>query len=139
MTLWFSKSNEEPASICASPEILNLAGEPGQDNLVYRAIHELAPEIGFERGIRAVLTKRIPVGRGLGGGSSDAAAALIGLLRLSGKSASMPRASRKLRQDSARTFHFSCTAAARWASVAAMRFIRCRMSRRCNVAGRFSA
>ena len=62
-----------------------LAGEPGQDNLVYRAIHQLACEIGFERGVRAVLTKRIPVGRGLGGGSSDAAAALLGLLRLAGK------------------------------------------------------
>ena len=68
-----------------------LAGEPGQDNLAYRAIHELAREIGFERGIRAVLTKRIPVGRGMGGGSSDAAAALAGLLRLSGKSVAMER------------------------------------------------
>jgi len=62
-----------------------LAGEPGQNNLVYRAIDQLAREIGFERGVRAVLTKRIPVGRGLGGGSSDAAAALLGLLRLTGK------------------------------------------------------
>lgn len=68
-----------------------LAGEPGQDNLVYRAIRDLAREIKFERGIRAVLTKRIPVGRGMGGGSSDAAAALIGLLRLSGKSVAMER------------------------------------------------
>ncbi|HXR09348.1 MAG TPA: 4-(cytidine 5'-diphospho)-2-C-methyl-D-erythritol kinase, partial [Candidatus Acidoferrales bacterium] len=62
-----------------------LAGEPGRDNLVYRAIHELAREIGFQHGVRAVLTKRIPVGRGLGGGSSDAAAALVGLLRLAWK------------------------------------------------------
>jgi 4-diphosphocytidyl-2-C-methyl-D-erythritol kinase len=62
-----------------------LAGEPGRDNLVHRAIEELAREIGFQRGVRAVLTKRIPVGRGLGGGSSDAAAALVGLLRLTGK------------------------------------------------------
>jgi 4-diphosphocytidyl-2-C-methyl-D-erythritol kinase len=62
-----------------------LAGEPGQDNLVYRAMDQLAREIGFQRGVRAVLTKRIPVGRGLGGGSSDAAAALVGLLRLTGK------------------------------------------------------
>jgi 4-diphosphocytidyl-2-C-methyl-D-erythritol kinase len=62
-----------------------LAGEPGQDNLVYRAMNQLAHEIGFQRGVRAVLTKRIPVGRGLGGGSSDAAAALVGLLRLTGK------------------------------------------------------
>ena len=62
-----------------------LAGEPGQDNLVYRAIEALTREIGFQHGVRAVLTKRIPVGRGLGGGSSDAAAALLGLLRLTGK------------------------------------------------------
>ncbi len=62
-----------------------LAGEPGQDNLVYRALQEVGLEIGFRQGVRATLTKRIPVGRGLGGGSSDAAAALIGLLRLTGK------------------------------------------------------
>ncbi len=62
-----------------------LADEPGEDNLVYRAIDELGREIGFQGGVRAVLTKRIPVGRGLGGGSSDAAAALVGLLRLTGK------------------------------------------------------
>jgi 4-diphosphocytidyl-2-C-methyl-D-erythritol kinase len=62
-----------------------LAGEPGPDNLVYRAIRDLSSAIGFRRGVRAVLAKRIPAGRGLGGGSSDAAAALIGLLRLSGK------------------------------------------------------
>jgi len=63
-----------------------LAAEPGSDNLVYRAIRELMQELGVKRGIRVVLTKRIPVGRGLGGGSSDAAAALVGLLRLTGKS-----------------------------------------------------
>jgi 4-diphosphocytidyl-2-C-methyl-D-erythritol kinase len=62
-----------------------LAGEPGPENLVYRAIHELGLEIGLRQGVHAVLTKRIPVGRGLGGGSSDAAAALLGLLRLTGK------------------------------------------------------
>jgi 4-diphosphocytidyl-2-C-methyl-D-erythritol kinase len=68
--------------VTGNPE---LAGEPGKDNLVYRAIRNLSRAIGFRRGVRAVLTKRIPVGRGLGGGSSDAAAALIGLLRLTGK------------------------------------------------------
>jgi len=62
-----------------------LAGEPGRDNLVYRALDELRRELRLKQGLRAVLTKRIPVGRGLGGGSSDAAAALIALLRLSGK------------------------------------------------------
>ena len=62
-----------------------LAGEPGPDNLVYRALDELRRELQIKQGLRAVLTKRIPVGRGLGGGSSDAAAALIALLKLTGK------------------------------------------------------
>jgi 4-diphosphocytidyl-2-C-methyl-D-erythritol kinase len=62
-----------------------LASEPGRDNLVYRALHELRRELCLRQGVRAVLTKRIPVSRGLGGGSSDAAAALLGLLRLTGK------------------------------------------------------
>ncbi len=68
-----------------------LAGEPGKDNLVHRAISELSREIGLRQGLRAVLTKRIPVGRGLGGGSSDAAAALLGILRLTGKRMEMAR------------------------------------------------
>jgi 4-diphosphocytidyl-2-C-methyl-D-erythritol kinase len=62
-----------------------LAGEPGRNNLVYRALDELRRELRLRQGVRAVLTKRIPVGRGLGGGSSDAAAALLGLLRLTGR------------------------------------------------------
>ena len=62
-----------------------LAAESGPSNLVYRALEQLAREIGFEHGLGVELIKRIPVGRGLGGGSSDAAAALLGLLRLAGK------------------------------------------------------
>jgi 4-diphosphocytidyl-2-C-methyl-D-erythritol kinase len=67
-----------------------LAGERGQDNLVYRAILELSNAIGISDGVRAVLTKHIPVGRGLGGGSSDAAAALLGLLRLTRRRIEVP-------------------------------------------------
>ena len=57
----------------------------GPENLVYRAIEALGCEIGFRGGIRARLEKQIPVARGLGGGSGDAAAALIGMLRLTKK------------------------------------------------------
>src|SRR5579872_3599959 len=42
----------------------------GPENLVYRALDALGREIGFRGGIRAKLKKRIPVARGLGGGSS---------------------------------------------------------------------
>src|SRR5579872_6114671 len=68
-----------------------LAGEPGKNNLVYRALNELGNELELKQGVRARLTKRIPVGRGMGGGSSDAAAALVGLLRLTGKRIALER------------------------------------------------
>jgi 4-diphosphocytidyl-2-C-methyl-D-erythritol kinase len=54
-------------------------------NLVWRAIAALKKELRLNRGIHAKLSKRIPVARGLGGGSSDAAAALVALLRLTGR------------------------------------------------------
>ena len=60
----------------------NLASEPSQENLVYRALTVARSELNLKQGIRASLKKVTPVGRGLGGGSSDAAAALIGLQRL---------------------------------------------------------
>lgn len=54
----------------------------GTRNLVVRAARLLARRFGVKRGVRITLTKRIPVGAGLGGGSSDAAATLVGLNRL---------------------------------------------------------
>ena len=52
------------------------------DNLVLKAATMLREETGSSQGARIVLRKSIPVSAGLGGGSSDAAAALIGLNRL---------------------------------------------------------
>ncbi|MGH9375800.1 MAG: 4-(cytidine 5'-diphospho)-2-C-methyl-D-erythritol kinase [Terriglobia bacterium] len=56
----------------------------GRDNLVYRACEVWRAARKFKGGIRVRLEKRIPAGSGLGGGSSDAAAAIMGLERLTG-------------------------------------------------------
>ena len=53
-------------------------------NLVMRAARLLQKTAGIEQGARLRLQKRIPVAAGLGGGSSDAAATLLGLNRLWG-------------------------------------------------------
>ena len=51
-------------------------------NLVYRAAAAVLERCGRVVGLDMVLSKRIPMGAGLGGGSSDAAATIIGLNRL---------------------------------------------------------
>ncbi|HEY3066891.1 MAG TPA: 4-(cytidine 5'-diphospho)-2-C-methyl-D-erythritol kinase [Methylomirabilota bacterium] len=53
-------------------------------NLAVRAAVALRDAAGTKRGVRVRLDKRIPVAAGLGGGSTDAAAVLIGLNRLWG-------------------------------------------------------
>ncbi len=52
------------------------------DNLVLRAARLLAAQAGVPAAARLTLTKRLPVAAGLGGGSADAAAALLVLNRL---------------------------------------------------------
>lgn len=54
------------------------------ENLAYRAARLLQEMSGCRRGVRITLDKRIPIGAGLGGGSSDAAVVLWGLNRLWG-------------------------------------------------------
>jgi 4-diphosphocytidyl-2-C-methyl-D-erythritol kinase len=53
-------------------------------NIIERAWDQISDRAGRSTGIRARLTKRIPVGGGLGGGSSDAAGFLAGADRLLG-------------------------------------------------------
>ena len=54
----------------------------GEANLVWKAAAALAEYAGIRPGARVFIRKAIPVGMGLGGGSSDAAAALLALNRL---------------------------------------------------------
>ena len=54
------------------------------NNLVLRAAAALQSAMGCTRGAHITLRKYIPVAAGMGGGSSDAAAALVGLNRLWG-------------------------------------------------------
>lgn len=51
----------------------------GRDNLVCRAAEKLRTACSVQKGVQIRLIKNIPVGAGLGGGSSDAAAALLAL------------------------------------------------------------
>jgi 4-diphosphocytidyl-2-C-methyl-D-erythritol kinase len=64
---------------CDDPEI-----PCGSKNLVYRACELWRRATGYRGGLRARLEKSIPTGSGLGGASSDAAATLEGLERLTG-------------------------------------------------------
>ena len=58
-----------------------LSREGAEKNLVYRAVAALRRKLKISSGVHILLKKTIPAGRGLGGGSSDAAAALMGYLQ----------------------------------------------------------
>lgn len=81
--LWDELSVEEGSGLeltCDDPSI-----PTGDDNLVLRAARRLGTERGAEgKGATFRLRKAIPAGGGLGGGSSDAAGALLALDRLWG-------------------------------------------------------
>ena len=57
---------------------------PPAENLTVRAATMVLDSVGHRFGVHLTLTKRIPVRAGLGGGSSDAAAALHAVNRLAG-------------------------------------------------------
>lgn len=61
-----------------------LEGVPEERDLVLRAARQLQRVSGTRRGASIDLDKRLPIGGGLGGGSSDAATTLVALNRLWG-------------------------------------------------------
>lgn len=60
----------------------SLPGVPDASNLIIRAARLLQAETGCPQGVDVHLIKRLPLGGGLGGGSSDAATMLLGLNQL---------------------------------------------------------
>jgi 4-diphosphocytidyl-2-C-methyl-D-erythritol kinase len=63
-------------------EVLADADIPREENLVYKAARLMKEKTGRVSGVKITLSKRIPLAAGLGGGSSDAAATIMGLTRL---------------------------------------------------------
>jgi len=55
---------------------------PPDKNIVKKAVSLFRKRTGFDKKLKIVIEKRIPLGGGLGGGSSDAAATLLALNRL---------------------------------------------------------
>ena len=74
---WLEMSiREEDNQIVLTPEIPNLKTE---DNLIYRAAKLLQEKANIQFGANIHLDKILPMGGGVGGGSSNAATALIAL------------------------------------------------------------
>lgn len=74
--LWDTVRSEQSSKLeleCSYPDLA------GPDNLVWKAAEALRSYARCEKGARIFLEKRIPAGMGLGGGSSDAAAAILAL------------------------------------------------------------
>ncbi|CCE25033.1 4-(cytidine 5'-diphospho)-2-C-methyl-D-erythritol kinase [Methylotuvimicrobium alcaliphilum] len=59
-----------------------LPGVPEADDLTFRAAQLLKEETGYEGGVVIEIEKHLPMGGGLGGGSSDAATTLVALNNL---------------------------------------------------------
>ena len=85
------RSSRKPGISLAIHGNDRLSQEPVTKNLVYRAVDALRRELKIRGGVEIELHKMIPAGGGLGGGSSDAAAALLGYLRLTRKKLALER------------------------------------------------
>ena len=73
------KKTDEPGIVVKT----NLSFLPiNEDNIAYKAAKMLIDEFEIEQGVEITLDKHIPVAAGLAGGSSNAAAVLVGMNRM---------------------------------------------------------
>lgn len=79
-TLVASRRDQGGVSI----EVRGADAGPAEDNLAVRAAALVLEATGHRFGVNLELTKAVPAGAGLGGGSSDAAAALLASNQLAG-------------------------------------------------------
>lgn len=70
-----------PESVCRI-KVVGSKGIEIKDNLISRAFELMKSGFNFEDGVEVTLEKRIPLAAGLGGGSSDCAATIIGINRV---------------------------------------------------------
>jgi len=80
--------DEVTLRLAAQPGIRVTCGQQGvpegEGNIAWKAARALLELSGVEQGIEIEIVKQIPVAAGLGGGSSDCAAVLLGLNELLG-------------------------------------------------------
>ena len=85
-TVFQTVSLHDDLNFAEADEIILTCDNPripcGETNLIVKAANILRDNFNVKKGARLHLTKRIPAPGGLGGGSSNAAVALIGLTRL---------------------------------------------------------
>jgi 4-diphosphocytidyl-2-C-methyl-D-erythritol kinase len=73
--VWATPSDEFTVAISGTVDV---SGVPADDrNLAVRAARLVAQRIGYDGGVHLDIVKHVPVAGGMGGGSADAAAALV--------------------------------------------------------------
>ncbi|GAA1465661.1 4-(cytidine 5'-diphospho)-2-C-methyl-D-erythritol kinase [Microbacterium thalassium] len=73
--VWAEPSDDFTLSVSGSVDV---SGVPADDrNLALRAARMVAQRIGYDGGVHLDIVKNVPVAGGMGGGSADAAAALV--------------------------------------------------------------
>ena len=87
VTVFQAISIHDSLELAPAPSITVTSTDPslaGEENLIRTALRLLRQSTGTDQGAAVSLTKRIPIAAGLGGASTDAAAALLAARRLWG-------------------------------------------------------